>query len=84
MSRFQLTVLCAVVSWGLASVGAARDQIAVVGSSTVYPFSTLVADHFAKSGQFKTPTVGSSSTSDGFPIVLQRRRRGIPRHHVRI
>jgi phosphate transport system substrate-binding protein len=68
VSRFRLAVLCAVVSWGAASGAAARDQIIVVGSSTVYPFSTLVADHFAKSGPFKTPTVRASSTSDGFQL----------------
>ena len=68
MPRFRLAVLCAAVSWGVAATGAARDQIVVVGSSTVYPFSTLVADHFAKSGPFKTPIVRSSSTSEGFQL----------------
>jgi len=68
MPRFRFAVLCAVVSWGAASAAAARDQIIVVGSSTVYPFSTLVADHFAKSGPFKTPIVRASSTSDGFHL----------------
>ncbi len=60
-----LTVL-SVVPWAFACGAAARDQIIVAGSSTVYPFSVIVADHFAKSGPFKAPSIRSSSTSDGF------------------
>ena len=32
----------------------ARDQIKVVGSSTVYPFATVVAERFGKTSGFKT------------------------------
>ena len=35
----------------------ARDQIKIVGSSTVYPFATTVAERFGKSSGFKTPVV---------------------------
>ena len=43
----------------VASAGAAvaRDQIRIVGSSTVYPFTTAVAEQFGKSGAGKTPVV---------------------------
>jgi ABC-type phosphate transport system substrate-binding protein len=37
---------------------AQRDQIRIVGSSTVYPFSTKVAEQFGKSTRFKTPVIG--------------------------
>jgi phosphate transport system substrate-binding protein len=67
-SRF-LGTLCIVVSWSLSSVGEARDEIIIVGSSTIYPFSALVADHFAKSGPFKMPSIRSSSTNDGFQLL---------------
>lgn len=56
-------LLCA-----LPTHGANRDRIIIVGSSTVYPFSALVADHFAKSGPFPTPVVNASSTADGFRL----------------
>ncbi len=46
----------------------ARDYISVVGSSTVYPFSTVVAEQFGKSGQFKTPKVESTGTGGGFKL----------------
>ena len=32
-----------------------RDYIEIVGSSTVYPFSTAVAEKFGKKSSFKTP-----------------------------
>ena len=43
----------------------ARDQINIVGSSTVYPFSTVVAERFGKSGKFKTPVIESTGTGGG-------------------
>ena len=45
------------------------DRITIVGSSTVYPFSTLVAEHFAKSGPFPEPVVRSTSTAEGFKLL---------------
>ena len=41
---------------GVAYAQSARDYISIVGSSTVYPFSTTVAEHFGKANsKFKTP-----------------------------
>ena len=34
---------------------AARDTIKIVGSSTVYPFATVVAERFGKKTEFNTP-----------------------------
>jgi phosphate transport system substrate-binding protein len=45
-----------------------RDRIIIVGSSTVYAFSALVAEHFAKSGPFPTPVVQATSTAEGFRL----------------
>lgn len=50
---------------------AARDYITVVGSSTVYPFSTVVAERFGKSTQFKTPKVESTGSGGGFKLFCQ-------------
>ena len=46
----------------------ARDQIRIVGSSTVYPFSTVVAEAFAKSTGMKTPVVESTGTGGGVKL----------------
>jgi phosphate transport system substrate-binding protein len=46
---------------------AARDQIRIVGSSTVYPFTTAVAEVFGKASG-KTPVVESTGTGGGFKL----------------
>ena len=51
-----------------ASAEAQRDQIRIVGSSTVYPFSTKVAESFGRSTQFKTPVIESTGTGGGFKL----------------
>lgn len=43
-----------------------RDSISVVGSSTVFPFSKVVAERFGKTSNFKSPTVESMGTGGGF------------------
>ncbi len=45
-----------------------RDSISIVGSSTVYPFTALVAERFGKSGDLKTPKVESTGTGGGFKL----------------
>jgi phosphate transport system substrate-binding protein len=50
---------------------ASRDYINVVGSSTVYPFSTVVAERFGKSTQFKTPKVESTGSGGGLKLFCQ-------------
>ncbi len=46
----------------------ARDQIRAVGSSTVYPFTTAVAEEFGKSGVGKAPVVESTGTGGGMKL----------------
>ena len=46
----------------------ARDQINIVGSSTVFPFSTTVAERFGKSTDFKTPIVESTGSGGGLKL----------------
>jgi phosphate transport system substrate-binding protein len=46
----------------------ARDQIRVVGSSTVYPFTTTVAENFGRGGRNKTPIVESTGTGGGLKM----------------
>jgi phosphate transport system substrate-binding protein len=49
----------------------ARDQISIVGSSTVFPFASTVAEHLGQGGKFKTPTVESTGTGGGFKIFCK-------------
>ncbi len=43
-----------------------RDRISIVGSSTVFPFSKVVAERFGKTTKFNSPTVESTGTGGGF------------------
>jgi phosphate transport system substrate-binding protein len=45
-----------------------RDYISIVGSSTVYPFATVVAEQFGKTGGFKTPKVESTGSGGGLKL----------------
>jgi len=49
----------------------AREQIAIVGSSTVFPFSTTVADRFGKKTKFKTPKVISTGSGGGMKLFCK-------------
>ena len=51
----------------MTTISYARDQIKIVGSSTVYPFSTVVAERFGKSGN-KTPVIESTGTGGGMKL----------------
>lgn len=50
------------------SNASARDQIDIVGSSTVYPFATVVAERFGKSTDFKAPKVESTGSGGGLKL----------------
>ena len=52
------------------TVSYARQQISIVGSSTVYPFSTVVAERFGEQG-FKTPVVESTGTGGGMKLFCK-------------
>lgn len=46
----------------------ARDYLSIVGSSTVYPFATVVAERFGKSTNFATPKIESTGSGGGFKL----------------
>ncbi len=50
------------------SATSGRDQIKIVGSSTVYPFATTVAENFGRSTSFKTPIVESTGSGGGLKL----------------
>ena len=46
----------------------ARDYVSIVGSSTVYPFATVVAERFGKSTRFRTPKIESTGSGGGLKL----------------
>ncbi len=75
MNNKAIFALVALVSAGIAGIStqafAARDNISIVGSSTVYPFSTTVAEQFGKATKFKTPKVESTGTGGGMKLFCK-------------
>jgi phosphate transport system substrate-binding protein len=71
MRFIALTAAAAAVAGTVALAGVATaqapDRIKIVGSSTVYPFTTAVAEAVAKTG-IKAPVVESTGTGGGFKI----------------
>jgi len=62
-----IAVVASVVAAG-GSAAEARDQIRIVGSSTVYPFATVVAERFGKTTNFKTPVIESTGSGGGLKL----------------
>jgi phosphate transport system substrate-binding protein len=58
----------ALISTTVNAQSGSRDTITAVGSSTVYPFSTVVAERFGKNTDFKTPKIESTGTGGGMKL----------------
>lgn len=65
MKKILLTVA---ISAAFTSMAAKRDTINIVGSSTVFPFSTVVAENFGKQTAFKTPKIESTGSGGGLKL----------------
>ncbi len=71
MSIKHVAIAAAAATLGMVSAAgaaSARDQIRIVGSSTVYPFTTAVAEQFGKARSGKTPVVESTGTGGGMKL----------------
>ncbi len=68
MSRKQLILTAMAVGFSASTLAASRDNINIVGSSTVYPFATVVAEKFGKTTQFKTPKIESTGSGGGMKL----------------
>jgi phosphate transport system substrate-binding protein len=65
------TLIAAAVTLATATLSGqalARDYISIVGSSTVFPFATAVAESFGRTGDFKTPKIESTGTGGGMKL----------------
>ena len=61
-------MLAAIATVAMSAAAEARDQIRIVGSSTVFPFATTVAENFGKTTNFKTPVVESTGSGGGLKL----------------
>jgi phosphate transport system substrate-binding protein len=68
IKSFSAFAATALVVLAAASPAQARDQIRIVGSSTVFPFATAVAEQFGRGGKFKTPIVESTGSGGGLKL----------------
>ena len=62
------TSMALIASALLVTTLSARDQIKIVGSSTVYPFSSSVAEELGATTKFPTPVVESTGTGGGMKL----------------
>jgi phosphate transport system substrate-binding protein len=76
MNRFLITA--SALALLVSPAFAARDQIRIVGSSTVYPFTTAVAEAFGKATGMKTPVVESTGTGGGMKLFCAGVGEGHP------
>ena len=64
------TLVFAALIAAFSSSAFAREQIQIVGSSTVYPFATMVAERFGQGGN-KTPVIESTGTGGGMKLFCK-------------
>ncbi len=66
MKSIKLAAVASVAALSALSMNvSARDNISIVGSSTVYPFATVVAERFGKTTSFKIPKIESTGSGGG-------------------
>ncbi|WP_202980258.1 substrate-binding domain-containing protein [Marinobacter fonticola] len=71
MKNLKAAVASVAVAGALAAVSTptlARDTINIVGSSTVYPFATVVAERFGRNSDFPTPKLESTGSGGGLKL----------------
>ena len=75
MNKFLLTVSAAALALtASAGVSAARDQIKIVGSSTVFPYTQAVSEEFSNKTGMSAPVVESTGTGGGFKVFCGDRK----------
>ena len=67
-SSLVVGLVAALIGANAAEAQAVRDYISIVGSSTVYPFATVVAEQFGRKTSFKTPKVESTGSGGGLKL----------------
>jgi len=68
MNKLPLILGTAITLFSTSGYTAGREHIEIVGSSTVYPFATVVAETFGKKTKFKTPKIESTGSGGGLKL----------------
>lgn len=68
MNKLLATTLFTLLGLTISTSVSARDQIKIVGSSTVYPFASFVAEEFGSVSRYPTPVVESTGTGGGMKL----------------
>ncbi len=68
MKNFSKFLLMMAFVGAFSIANADRNNIQIVGSSTVYPFATVVAETFGKTTDFKTPVIESTGSGGGMKL----------------
>ncbi len=71
MSTIKFTVSALALIAASAGAAAARDQIRIVGSSTVFPYTQAVAEEFSNQTGAPAPIVESTGTGGGMQIFCE-------------
>ncbi|MGR2738885.1 substrate-binding domain-containing protein [Billgrantia sp. Q4P2] len=74
---FKTTIVAAAVM-GVVGVAQARDQIRIVGSSTVYPFASYVTEEFGAVTDYPTPVIESTGSGGGIRLFCNGVGEGTP------
>ena len=78
MSFAKMSVSAAAITAISATTAVARDQISIVGSSTVFPYTQAVAEQFANNTGRPSPIVESTGTGGGMQIFCEGIGEGHP------
>ncbi|KXF81791.1 substrate-binding domain-containing protein [Enterovibrio coralii] len=62
------SALCVTTFAATNAAAASRDYISIVGSSTVYPFATVVAERFGRTSEFAVPKIESTGSGGGLKL----------------
>lgn len=79
--KLKTAIASVAVAGSLAAMSApamARDTISIVGSSTVYPFATVVAERFGRNTEFPTPKLESTGSGGGLKLFCEGIGTGHP------
>ncbi|MFO7875520.1 MAG: PstS family phosphate ABC transporter substrate-binding protein [Desulfovermiculus sp.] len=68
---FSLLALSAAALILVAGPAQARDQIRIVGSSTVYPFASYVTEEFGATTEYPTPVIESTGSGGGYKLFSE-------------
>ncbi|TCM83552.1 substrate-binding domain-containing protein [Rhodovulum steppense] len=78
MSHIKVTASALAIAAISATAASARDQISIVGSSTVFPYTQAVAEQFANDTGMSSPIVESTGTGGGMQIFCNGIGEGFP------